>query len=184
MVWDKCGEKPGGCPSWTGRGEREQERRAKSRKWGQSQGRCVYVGEDWSVCWARGTESMQAVRTQRGGDTRREMCLNRMWPAEKLQESWIFSTDGLSSATHTEITLQHTERKHTVKSREESSALLSYFSVSFTQIIKSFCFSTCHNCLNHGDGKSCETHHQVWSYIFLMWVTQILQDKYTSHWEL
>lgn len=44
-------------------------------------------------------EYEQAVRTDRGGYMRGEMCLNRMWAVEKLQESWIFSTYSLLSLT-------------------------------------------------------------------------------------
>lgn len=79
--------KNGARPSWTGRGETQQGSRAKRRRWGQDEGRCENVGED-SV----EQERVRAGRTDRAGYTRGEMCLNRMWPTEKLQESWIFST--------------------------------------------------------------------------------------------
>lgn len=44
QIWQKKPQKRT-RPSWTGKGDGEQEARAKTREWGQNEGRCEYVGE-------------------------------------------------------------------------------------------------------------------------------------------
>lgn len=41
------------------------------------------------------------------------MCLNRMWLAEKLQESWIYSTNSSSSEAHSDGANCNTQRGNT-----------------------------------------------------------------------
>lgn len=44
QIWQR--KQKWNCPSWTGKGDREQESRAKRRERGLNEGRCVFVGED------------------------------------------------------------------------------------------------------------------------------------------
>ena len=61
------------CPSWTGKGDGEQDSRAERRERGQNEGRCVYVGEDGNVsveqegirAGSQGGQTEEGIREER-----------------------------------------------------------------------------------------------------------------------